>query len=1371
MTINEETAVKLLLAILFLLLSAVCIPVAREARAAAPDSQAAAAGGQELPHRMDHPPNDPLTPQESVERMTAPPGFHVDLVASEPEVINPIAMTFDERGRIWITESVEYPRKSAGPGRDKVILIDGVDDHGHAKKISTFAEGFNIPTGIAVGYGGVWVLNSPDLVFLREKDGKEVSREVVLTGFGRVDFHELPSSLTWGPDGWLYGLNGVFNPSEIVDKHGVRRRFTCAMWRFHPRTREFQVFAEGTSNPWGIAWDSEGSAIIEACHWANDHLFHFVETGYYERQAGAYPPFTMKIGSITDHGHQKTAYCGCVNLDTDAFPPQYRERICVGNVHAGCINVDRLARDGATYHGTGEPDLLTAHDDWAMPVSLKLGPDGFLYVLDWYDRYHCSQDAIRDPDGVDRLRGRLYRLRYGDSPRAVPLDLAAESDQQLVARLSSNNLYFRETTQRLLTERLAGVGGQANALAAAPAKAPPNDLRVLLETLVLDDAAPRKARLHALWTLIGGDALLPPLHKKLLAHSDPTFRAWAVRAAGNQGKTAPELRDTIVALAHDPSPDVQLQVAIAARKIDGCDALAMLVDVLCACRHDKIIPAIVWPNLHPLLETDSARFVTLLKSHARPAGKPRGGETADSKTADAAAISPAVSTLMPRMIERLLGARQPNVEAAAALLQLAIENDAARGPECVAAVSARLGGLGEPALAQLKQQLRPIVEKILADSRPTPLRLSTLLLAARLQLASFDAAEVRRMFVSRAETDDTRLQALEAMIAFHDPSLLTALPDALASMSPALTARVFTALSRVDDPQLGDVLLSLYPKLAPELQPLAVDLIMQREPWAKKLLNAVLAGKLHKSILDANQLRKIMDSNDREAIWAVEKAFGKIREERNPEREKVVAKMSGYLSKNLGDPVAGQKVFKTLCAQCHTIYGEGHRVGPDLTSSGRGTFDQVVVSVFDPSLVIGPGYQSVTVVTEDGRSLTGLIAEDSEQQVVLRMAGGGEVAVPRNNVQYTRVSKLSLMPEGIENLFTKKQLSDLFAFLSLDKPPSDPTAKPIRGAPTIDVGRPNEAPASKSGLSPDLKAATSAVPPSETIEQANIGADTRIWIDHRVASLDVRARLPGKQDWNEIAIFVMDPKLRPYLHPLRDATGSVTLTEDKPADHVWQHGIFTGFHQVNGFNYWKENEGQQHFVKVLDVKQSPQTVSWRALVNLVDPQGTVVLEEEDAITIHAPESPDAYLIDFELLLRAKGEDVKFGKYFVGGLSARMPWDKANPRQTHLNSNGDRNRQCEQQRAEWCNVERPFGADIYGIAIFDHPSNSPHPPGWRADEQGLINPNVSALSDWSIPAGKEKIFRYRLLVYRNSATREQLQARYQNFAAATEQSKN
>jgi hypothetical protein len=262
--------------------------------------------------------------------------------------------------------------------------------------------------------------------------------------------------------------------------------------------------------------------------------------------------------------------------------------------------------------------------------------------------------------------------------------------------------------------------------------------------------------------------------------------------------------------------------------------------------------------------------------------------------------------------------------------------------------------------------------------------------------------------------------------------------------------------------------------------------------------------------------------------------------------------------------------------------------------------------------------------------------------------------------------------------------------------------------------------------------------------------------------LNVRARIGNSDSELDLATFVIDPQLRPYLHPLRDPSGRVVLTEDRPADHPWQHGIFTGFHRVNGFNYWKEDEGRQRFVRLLDSRETPARVSWCALVEYIAPDGATILEEEDAIAFHAPESAEAYIIDFDLLLRAKGRDVAFGKFFVGGLSVRMPWDKSNPRHTHLNSEGLRNRACEQQRAAWCNVERPFDGATYGIAVFDHPSNPNHPPGWRADEQGLINPNISFLADWSLPAKQQRLYRYRLVIYRGPATREQLQARFQTF---------
>ena len=769
----------------------------------------AADGDDVTPWRQDQPPNKPYSVQEAITKMTVPEGFTVERVASEPDIVNPIAMCFDDLGRIWITESIEYPRKPAGVGRDRVKILEDTDADGRADKITVFAKGLNIPTGVANGYGGVWVLNAPDLLFLREKDGKEISREVVVTGFGRTDTHELPNSLTWGPDGWLYGLNGVFNQCRIVSNNGREYKFNAALWRVHPRTHEFQIVSEGTSNPYGLAWDTEGSAIIEACHWANDHLFHFVETGHYQRQAGTFPPFTIPLGSITDHGHQKTAYCGIANLDTDAYPPQYRERIVVGNIHGGALNMDRLQRDGATYLAKGETDLLNGNDAWFMPVALKIGPDGCLYVLDWYDRYHCSQDAARDPEGVDRLKGRLYRLRYKDTPRAPKFDLATESDDQLVARLASGNIYFRESAQRILTERLGSAAGElrkkleALVFAGDPLTRPSETLSPKGERDGVrgktGNNPERKTRLHALWTLLGSGPLDSAFHLKMLAHSDPTFRSWGVRAAGNFGDVSPAIREKVAALARDASPDVQLQIVIASRKIKSFDALPAINDVLVHCGHDKTIPSIAWNNLHPLLEAEGARFVSIITSQER--------------------LSPALTTLSPRIVERMLSAHELDAPSVAALTKFIAARDTERARDCLSAISSRVGTLNETSLMNLKSALRPVLDDLLAREKDSPLNLSAQLLAARLGLAEIDATAVRARFISVAQPDDSRLQALEALVAFRDPELLAALPQVWASSSPRFVARTFTALGRVEDAKLADVLLNEYPKFAPEVQP------------------------------------------------------------------------------------------------------------------------------------------------------------------------------------------------------------------------------------------------------------------------------------------------------------------------------------------------------------------------------------------------------------------------------------------------------------------------------------------------------------------------------------------------------------------------
>ncbi|MBW3600872.1 MAG: dehydrogenase, partial [Planctomycetes bacterium] len=591
-----------------------------------------------IPRAQTEPPGPPLSPEEAIAKMVVPEGFSVELVAAEPDIRNPVAMTFDEKGRIWLTESFEYPRLEPGSGRDRVKVLEDTDRDGRVDKVTVFAEGLNIPSGIAVGHGGVWIANAPDILFMQDSDGdlKADTSEVVVTGFGRTDTHELPNSLTWGPDGWLYGLNGVFNHSQVRHK-GKDYQFTCALFRIHPQTRDFELFAEGTSNPWGIAWDPEGSAFVSAC--VIDHLWHLTESGYYHRQGGPYPPFTWKIESIVDHKHQKAAYCGIHYFDSDAYPPEYRDRLYMGNIHGNCINVDKLRREGATYFAAGEPDLLTANDVWFMPVVQKTGPDGCLYVLDWYDRYHCYQDARADPEGIDRGRGRLYRIRYQDTPHAADFDLAAESDEELIERLHSGNVFFRDIAQRLLIER--------NSDAA----------RGKLEQLVLSDA-PRKTRMHALWSLVGTGRLDTDFHHRLLEHEDDGGRAWGVRAAGNFGRVEKSLRSRVVQLAGDESPDVQLQVAVAAPKIDGIDPLPVLVDVLAHCGDDELIPHIVWQNLHPLLEERSREFVKLI-------------------TQDDFTSRPGVARMMPHAVERILALKKADPAAVAGLFVTLIEGEGA----------------------------------------------------------------------------------------------------------------------------------------------------------------------------------------------------------------------------------------------------------------------------------------------------------------------------------------------------------------------------------------------------------------------------------------------------------------------------------------------------------------------------------------------------------------------------------------------------------------------------------------------------------------------------------------------------------------------
>jgi putative membrane-bound dehydrogenase-like protein len=987
---------------------------------------------RQLPHGQDRPPGPALSPAEAIARMKVPEGFHVELVAAEPDLVNPVAMTFDERGRIWVTESLEYPRHSAGPGRDRIKILEDTDGDGKVDKVTVFADGLNIPSGIAVGHGGVWVANSPDILFLQDTDGdgKADRREVVVTGFGRDDTHELPNSLSWGPDGYLYGLNGVFNQSHV--RSGDRDfKFTCAMFRINPRTRRFELFCEGTSNPWGIAWDEQGSAFVSAC--VIDHLWHLTETGYYHRQGGPYPPFTWKIGSIANFKHQKAAYCGLHYFDSEAYPPQYRRRLYMGNIHGGCINVDTLSRDGSTYSSEPAPDFLTANDAWFMPVSQKTGPDGCLYILDWYDRYHCYQDAGRDPAGIDRLKGRLYRVRYRQTPHYGRFDFAKDSDDDLLVQLQiADNNYVRDTIVRLLSERHDRA------------------TRPKLQKMILKDLTGRTARMYALRALAGslvagGASPDGEFLAALMSDPEPALRAWAVRIAGNNDAEAafapanerearrisPAVRRLVIAAAHDVSPDVRLQATIAAPKVVGIQAIPVLIETLSHSGDDPLIPHIVWNNLLPLMEDRAATIVSALGSS--------GFEH-----------NPIFAEFVPRLFERLLSAKTIDRDALRETFHLAVyAQRPAATQRCLRILFERGQNreLSGSRLEVVKSTLAPGLHTVLSGPHQRPLYRDVTLLAASWRDPEGMRA-ARALAADARISERQRIAAVEALAAANDASILEPVETMLSarrSWSPGFRARLIGALARLDAPGVAELVLAHYDRLDPDEKPVAIQLLTQRVAWSKSLLAAIGAGHVPAHDLNLSQVRKLLAFGDKELIDEVHTRWGRIRDSRDPQREQVIARMRKLIRDNHGDAAAGEQVFQRICGQCHKIHGKGNDVGPEITLNGRSSFDQLLSNVFDPNLVIGAAYRAVVVVTKEGRVLTGLLAEDNPRRIVLKVQGGKVETVPRDDVETVRISNISLMPEQIENQMKPQEIVDLFTFLSYDKHPSDPTARQLPG--------------------------------------------------------------------------------------------------------------------------------------------------------------------------------------------------------------------------------------------------------------------------------------------------------------------------------------
>ena len=962
------------------------------------------ADSAELPHGQRKPPGPALSAEEAIAKMQLPPGFAVQCVAHEPDLINPTSFTFDDQGRMWVTESVEYPRESAGPGQDRIKIFESTHHDGNFDKVSIFADKLNIPCGVAIGNGGVYVTNSPDILFYPDcaVSGKATEPRVILSGFGRADRHELPNSLTWGPDGWLYGMNGVFNGARI-QHDGKTFDFTCAIWRFHPVTQKFELFAQGTSNPWGLDYNRQGDWFVSCC--VIDHLFHMTESGYYQRQGGPYPPATHWLPSITTGRHQAAAYAGLCILDTDVFPEPYRGKLLMGNLHGSAINCDSLTRNGSTYVQHNEPDFLQANDAWFMPVAQKIGPDGCLYVMDWYDRYHCYQDANRDPAGIDRERGRIYRISYGGRPFYPAFDLQKASADELLKLLDHPDIWNRRTAQRILIEKFSP------------------DLVDRLEQMALDRSDRNNGHMHALWTLVSHREIRPPFHLKLLASDDEPTRNWGVRAAGEMSDVADDVLEKLRAMSHDPSADVRCQLAVTAGRLPRDKGLPILLDLLRSTDNakDPLIPTIVYNNLRPWIADHGGEIAQAIEND--PAIQANYASTVARWVEGAynMARSPRqIADTVSKALEK--SARESAFDLPGAL------NDAIDGFENAGVPSADRGKYFDP----------PTRERIAALAASTDKAHLPATIIALWWNDPQATAAARGVIADASASPTVRAALLKALAGQKSAENIPAFASFVADNKAPVRLRqgAVSALGAMGDSAAAEVLVDHYAKAEPaDLKPMILDALVQTQAGSAALLDAVASRRIPSGQVTENHARRIAGYNDAELSKKLAASWGTIRTDRNPERAQVAEKYKKIvLSRKPGDPLAGQAVFRAKCMQCHTIYGAGGNVGPDITGVGRDNLDLILSNVLDPNLVVGKPYYQWVVRLKNGTVANGILAEENDRQIVLK-DGTQLIAIPRDTIEKMKETTLSMMPEGLEATMSEEDFVNLVAFLLKRQPP------------------------------------------------------------------------------------------------------------------------------------------------------------------------------------------------------------------------------------------------------------------------------------------------------------------------------------------------
>ncbi|MFD2203334.1 PVC-type heme-binding CxxCH protein [Shivajiella indica] len=943
-----------------------------------------------------------LTPQEAVEAMTIKPGYKVNVWASEPLMTQPMAFCWDDKGRLWVAENRDYESRGHGfsnAGDSRILILEDTNGDGVADTQKVFLEGIAFPAAIAVGFDGLFLGAPPHLLFVPDKDGDDKADvediEILLTGWGIRDRHETLNSFHWGPDGWLYGLQGFATPSKIRKPSGDAKLYyhndpfpedlleaegvdiNGGVWRYHPIKDRFEVVAHGFSNPWGIDYDAKGQLLMTAC--VIPHLWHVIPGGIYHRQGGQhFNPFVYEdIKTIADHSH-RSAHGGARVYQSDAFPKEEQGRIFMANIHEHAVLSDILIPKGSGYQGKHGDDFLMANNAQWVGFSMEIGPDGGLYVLDWHDADICGQEVLNQETG--RIFRTMPEKSFAKDFEGRYADLNLMTDLQLVELQKSVSDWHARRARGILQKR-------------ASRKNLHKTTHTALKEIFLREKN-QDFRLRAMWALHQIQGFSENELVNALSDKDPHIRAWAIQLLCEDfAPSSAAISQFRKMSQNDPSPVVRLYLAAALQRMPSPEKLLISKNLL---QHkedanDHNLPKMLWYGIEPLMVDNVDAFLDLAGNSKIP--------LVTQFIARRAVDGDGVEKLV-----ELIGKNGPNTEILLTGMLSGMEgrNDLSI-PSNWRKVSENLQSKGG-----IQKEIAMEISNLFGDAEATQRALATL----KNPNAPFDQ----------------RKKALQTLTAQQNRELPYELPALI--KDPSLRTEAIRSVAAFDNETLGRLLINSYSTFNNEEKQAALESLSSRARYGNMLSKEIKDKKIPKSEISptiARQLLRVVGSGFIE-IW------GPIEQVANDkaayDKYRAILTSNAIASANI---VSGKKVFNQVCGSCHKMYGEGGEMGPDLTGSNRSDQEYILLNVLEPSAEIQDAYKMVVINTRDGRTYTGNVIGENQRQITLRVVGQDPIIINKSSIQSKDITEVSMMPPGLFENLTEKEIVELMAYLKTNK--------------------------------------------------------------------------------------------------------------------------------------------------------------------------------------------------------------------------------------------------------------------------------------------------------------------------------------------------